>query len=423
MDSYFDEIFEYTNSLEIIDTHEHLPTSEESRDRDTDILKEYLHHYFKSDLISAGLNLDTFKRVVDCRIPLMERWKLVEPYWEAARNTGYARALDITAKGLYGIDRICSATLEELNGKFIKSLEGGQFEKVLKEKSKIKVSLLVSDHGCDKKYFRSVCSVDRFIRPDFIIIDEVERSVGTRVCSFSGWLEVCKEFLERELKDGAVAFKSGLAYFRTLKYRRVTYSEAEADFNELISNRYLHKWDACPSPGQKLQNYMMHFILQEADKRNLTFQFHTGLQEGNGNFISNSDPSLLSNLFLEYPGVDFDIFHIGYPYQQTLSALAKQFPNVFIDMCWAHIISPTACVNALAEWLDAVPANKISAFGGDYCFIDGVYGHQYMARINVSKALALKVREGDFDVLRAKQLSKMLFYDNPLRIFKLEGSI
>ena len=38
--------------------------------------------------------------------------------------------------------------------------------------------------------------------------------------------------------------------------------------------------------------------------------------------------------------MDFDIFHIGYPYQQTLSALAKNFANVYIDMCWAHIISP-----------------------------------------------------------------------------------
>ena len=62
--------------------------------------------------------------------------------------------------------------------------------------------------------------------------------------------------------------------------------------------------------GKPLQDYMMHYILRLANKRGLTFQFHTGLQEGNGNIIYNSDPSLLSNLFLEYPDVDFDIFHI-----------------------------------------------------------------------------------------------------------------
>jgi hypothetical protein len=44
--------------------------------------------------------------------------------------------------------------------------------------------------------------------------------------------------------------------------------------------------------------------------------------------------------------------------------------------------------SALVEWLDTVPANKISAFGGDYIFVDGVYGHQYLARQNVARALA-----------------------------------
>lgn len=32
-------------------------------------------------------------------------------------------------------------------------------------------------------------------------------------------------------------------------------------------------------------------------------------------------------------------------------------------------------VNALLEWFDTVPLNKISAFGGDYLSVDGVYGH------------------------------------------------
>ena len=135
--------------------------------------------------------------------------------------------------------------------------------------------------------------------------------------------------------------------------------------------------------------------------------------------ISHSDPSLLSNLFLEYPDVDFDIFHIGYPYQHVVSVLAKNFPNVYIDMCWAHVISPRASVDALVEWVDSVPVNKISAFGGDYRFVDGVYGHQYLARVNVSKALAKTVEDGVLDVDRAKEIAGMLFYQNPLKLFKL----
>jgi predicted TIM-barrel fold metal-dependent hydrolase len=179
-------------------------------------------------------------------------------------------------------------------------------------------------------------------------------------------------------------------------------------------------WHEVPvHTGKAFQDYMFHFILDIANKKNLTVQIHTGIQEGNGNILSNSNPELLSNLFLEYPDVIFDIFHISYPYQGELTVLAKNFPNVFIDMCWAHIVSPNASVNALLEWFDAVPLNKISAFGGDYLFIDGVYGHLKLAQQDVAKALAIKVEEGLFDMEKAKEVANMLFFENPMNIFKL----
>jgi len=425
MKETFESILAYVKELEIIDTHEHLPYRETARDQDTDILKEYLIHYFNRDLVSAGLGEEGYRQVTDTKLPLMERWEKVEPFWEAARHTGYGRSLDIAVKALYGIDGIRRSTIEEANAAFMESLKPGHFHKVLKEKSKIKVSLLDNHLDCDPRFFRTVYRLDTFIYPktDWDI-KRIEGEAGIRICSFEDWLEACEILLEKALNKGAVALKSGLAYQRSLRYDRVTRQDAEEEFLEVFKAKNFPDWEGQVfSLGKKFQDYMMHFILRMANKRNLTFQFHTGLQEGNGNYISHSDPSLLTNLFLEYPDVDFDIFHIGYPYQHVLSALAKNFPNVYIDMCWAHIISPTASVNALVEWIDSVPMNKISAFGGDYCFVDGVYGHQYLARLNVSKALAIKVEEGLFDEERAKEIAKMLFYENPYRIFKLEGKI
>ena len=88
-------------------------------------------------------------------------------------------------------------------------------------------------------------------------------------------------------------------------------------------------------------------------------------------------------------------------------------------MCWGHIISPHASRMALIEWLDVFAANKISAFGGDYCFLDGVYGHLKMARENVAFSLAAKVDAGCFDLDRAKEIAQWVFIDNPKRIFSL----
>ena len=421
----FEEIFNYLKGLEIIDTHEHLPYCESAREKDTDVLKEYLTHYFNRDLISAGLGIDDYEKVINNKLPLIDRWKLVEPYWEIARYTGYGRALDISVKALYGVEKICRSTIEQLNQAFLESLKPGHFRKVLKEKSKIRISLLDSSLECDQSFFRSVYRLDNFIYPkNGAEIKEVERQSDIKICSLDDWLEACGVMLDKALKSGAIALKSGLAYERTLKYERASKNEAENAFNQIFKVKHLTEaTNQVFTVGKDFQDYMMHFILGLADKRNLTFQFHTGLQEGSGNIIYHSDPALLSNLFLEYPDIDFDIFHIGYPYQQVLSVLAKTFPNVYIDMCWAQMISPTASINALAEWVDSVPLNKISAFGGDYSFIDAVYGHQHLARVNVSKALARKVKEGVFDLEKAKEISQMLFYQNPLKIFKLEGKI
>jgi len=437
MKDVFEEIHEYVNGLEIIDTHEHLPAFEELRDKDTDVLKEYLTHYFNCDLISAGLSRTDFERVIDPHLPLMERWSLVEPYWEHARHTGYGRALDLSVKALYDIDGIHSETLKELNSRFMQHLAKGHFRNVLKEKSHIQVSLLhdipmenerivfTSNLECDREFFRNVYPVDNFVFPQTgEDLERIEKEFGVPICSFEDWLNACEAAFENACSHGAVALKSGLAYQRTLYYERVARNDAEEEFNAIFKTTHMGNYRPRTfQVGRNFQDYMMHFMLGLAGRKNLTFQFHTGIQEGNGNLLFHSDPALLSNLFLEYPEVDFDIFHMGYPFQGVVGVLAKNFPNVFIDMCWAHIVSPRASIDALVEWLDAVPVNKISAFGGDYLFIDGVYGHQYLARQNVSRALARKVEEGCFDMDRAKEIAGMLFYHNPFRIFKLQGKI
>jgi predicted TIM-barrel fold metal-dependent hydrolase len=122
---------------------------------------------------------------------------------------------------------------------------------------------------------------------------------------------------------------------------------------------------------------------------------------------------------LDYPNVKFDMFHISYPYCGEAGALGKMFPNVYLDMCWAHIISPAAAAAALSDFLDAVPYNKIMGFGGDYGFVDGVYGHLVLARETISRVLAEKVRLGVFGVDQAVRIAEHLLYKNPKVLFSL----
>jgi len=423
--SAYEELRDHIDSLKIIDTHEHL-SDEANRPKETDVLAEWLTHYFSCDLVSAGLSDEGLERAKDGTGDLMQRWALVEPYWHAAGSTGYGRALDLAARDIYGIEGVTRDTIGSLNEKFLAAREqGGHYQRVLKDKGGIALSLTDQNLDCDRTFFASVTRLDAFIMPTHRNETVLKgRELGLKIHCLGDWKEAMRLQLERDMTQrGAVAVKMGLAYSRSLEFHKATAADAERDFNELFANAHSPVWRLGIKVGRALQDHMMHHLMTLCDQRGLTVQVHTGIQEGNGNVITDSNPVLLTNLFLEYGDITFDIFHIGYPYERELSNLAKNFRNVVIDMCWAHIISPEAARRALVEFLDAVPANKINAFGGDYCFVDGVYGHQRIARQNVAMSLAQKVEDGSMDLDRAKEIATWVFVDNPVRVFNLKDRL
>jgi hypothetical protein len=421
----FDSLYDHIKSLKIIDTHEHLPFESE-RSATMDVLEEWLIHYFNCDLVSAGLSDDDLARVRNSKHDILSRWKIVEPYWHAAENTGYGRSLAIAARDIYGINQINENTIGELNRLFSASRDrGGHYNHVLKEKSDIALSIrdsMAMPYKETDDPFVFTMRTDGFICPThYSHIRGTAAAVGMTVHTLADWMDVTRRHIEKYLveKTRVVCLKCGLAYHRTLRFEKVTYAEAEKAFNELFADNNLPDWRPPVKTATVLADWMMHFVCKIADEHKLVYQIHTGLQEGNGNVIYDSNPTLLTNLLLEYSNARFDIFHMGYPYVMELGNLAKNFRNVYIDMCWGHIISPEAARRAIVEWLDAVPANKISAFGGDYAFIDGVYGHQYLARQNVATALAQKVTDGTISLSRAEEIATWMFIDTPKRLFKL----
>lgn len=162
---------------------------------------------------------------------------------------------------------------------------------------------------------------------------------------------------------------------------------------------------------------MMHRVLDLANSNHLPVQIHSGLNGGN---IENSKPTHLLNLFMEYPDVKFILFHGAYPYGGELAVLAKKFSNVYIDMCWLYIISPSYSERYLHEWLETVPANKIMAFGGDFLHVEGIHSHLLLAKQIVSNVLIDKVRDGYFSEDEAIKVAQMLLHDNAIRILGLK---
>ena len=428
--THFEAIVDHIRDLHIIDTHEHLPPFESYRIADSDVLSEWLTVYFSSDLRSAGLSqpdLDFVRNPVE---DLKTRWAKVEPFWQKAANTAYARVLNLASSDIYGIKEISRETIEELNRRFVEAREqGGHYRQILKEKCGISLSILnnpregrtVDQHmNADSEFFRSVVELDEYIFPSHRSdIAAVEEILDFSVHSLQDWKKAMALHLEAAMHAGAIGIKTMMGYYRPFNCQKVSTQEAEKEFSRLFSQA--HSADISPHAylSSAFQDHMVHHLLRLSEEFRLPVQFHTGMQEGSGNFIFQSNPILLSELCLEYRNAKFIMFHMGYPYMRELGAMAKIFPNVFIDMCWGHIISPRSAAMALDEWLDSVPANKICGFGGDYTFIDGVYGHQLIARKNIAEILSRRLETCWFSLNRAKEISDRLLVLNPKEIYDI----
>ncbi|MCE1200197.1 MAG: amidohydrolase, partial [Marinilabiliales bacterium] len=225
-----------------------------------------------------------------------------------------------------------------------------------------------------------------------------------------------RDFVEA-LKKGFTCIKTSVAYFRSLYFEDVTKEKAEACFQMILRSRDKQLPFEAVKP---LSDYMMHRMLDLALKYDKPVQIHTGLQAGDGNIIQNSNPALLANLFLKYRNVKFVLFHGGYPYGGEFGSLAKNFRNVYIDLCWVYIISPSYSERYLHEWLETVPANKIMAFGGDYENVENIYGHLLFARQILGNVLVQKVRDGYFTEREAIRVAQMVLHDNAVQLFHLQ---
>ena len=154
---------------------------------------------------------------------------------------------------------------------------------------------------------------------------------------------------DRALEKKAVGIKNSFAYMRSLQYEDVPFRVASALFDK-GANAVLTEREE-----KAVQDFLFHWIIRRAAEVDLPIQIHTGYLSGNGNVLENSRPADLNNIFLQYPEVDFILFHGGYPWTSQAVSLTKAFPNVSIDLVWLPQISKEASVEALEEILDMVP--------------------------------------------------------------------
>jgi hypothetical protein len=416
--------------VKVFDTHEHIVHQDQRQNHPPDFFLLF-SHYTSDDLLSAGIPLAAWKEtggLQDQHIPLEQRWKILAPYWQFTRTTGYGRCMLIAARDLFGVEDINERTFNTLSERITAANRDPQwYNTVLKVKGGIYTSLLddtASLNGeplnFDPKFFRIITRMDYIVTAGPQSVNRVEKSTGLSIGSLADLekalgtaIENAKAQASRISPEGLAGIKCALAYSRSLAFDKVARPDAERAFQQVFAD----SGEQVEAAHKALQDYMVRRLVEQCAEHRLPMQIHTGMQAGNQNHVAWTHPSLLSDLLNEYQQVRFDIFHGGYPYLGEQATICKNNRNCYADLCWLHIISPSMARFHLHQLIDTVPGNKILGFGGDFLHVEGAYAHCQMARAITADVLADKVEAGDLPDHHAAVLLERILYGNGRDLF------
>ncbi len=420
---FYAALREYVETLPIVDCHDHTRETHPP----TDPIKAVFDWYVHSDLHSASSDRE-MARIDDGTLPLAERWPLLERAWRRTRFTGYAEVTRRVLREFYGEIELTLPALQRIQEKMIDFSTPAAIEAVLE---KARIVARIEDNWPSLKRFlagqepmpprsRLAISLPGFHR--VVSYEQVQLNAAIldrTVTSLDEYLQTCRELFAGLKAAGAVAFKDQSAYDRSLDFGNPTYAQAEEVFNWMMEDP--RRSLSYPDGNRPLGNFLFHEFMRCARDLDLPVQIHTGHMAGIRNEITKTNAVHLTRLIELHRDTRFDLFHANWPYAGELLFLAKNYPNVAIDFCWAHIIDPVYSQNLLRQAVSSVPHSKIHGYGSDLAgeTTAAAWAHASIARDNIAMALADLIEIDYLGYVDAQELASAWLFENPNTFFKL----
>jgi hypothetical protein len=209
--------------------------------------------------------------------------------------------------------------------------------------------------------------------------------------------------IDGKMKKGCVALKSALAYDRPIAFEMTGKSLAE---------KALKKEDPDEEDTRHFGDYILHQICRIAQERGIPFQIHTGL-----GLLWGSNPMNFEPVIRAYPNLSFVLFHGGYPWCHVIGGLLHNYPNVHADLVWLPLISPTAAVSALHEWLEVSNSIYRLQWGSDCKTPEESYGATLAFRHVLFTVLSQKIDAGYLDLDDALHILHLVGLENAKSLY------
>lgn len=430
------------SSLALVDTHEHLLPEDQWAgdnaklveqakeagepgwgDDSPDILQDLFLNYVPSDLEVAGADKEALRKLFDPAAGDIEsRFSGIREAWEATQFTGYGEAVRLIAREVYGLDSLTVEGLEAAQRTLEELRQPGERHRLLSEVARL-------DH-VQIDDFQWACKPDES-GPDFFLYDlswvgfamghvkaeDIHQETGIEISTLEDLREAFAAIFSR-YAPCAIAVKAQHAYSRTLRWEERSDADAAHALAVVLAGGEVEEatrltlGDWCWARGVEL-----------AIEHDLPFKLHTGHHAGAGDMpIDWVRAGNLCPLLARYSEARFVLMHISYPYADELVSIAKHYPNVWVDLCWAWSIDPYSSADFVRRFLHAVPSSKLFGFGGDTMWPTAAVAYSIQARRGLHRALEAEVVAGDLTEQEAIAIARRLMRDNQYACFDIEGT-
>ena len=233
------------------------------------------------------------------------------------------------------------------------------------------------------------------------------------------YLAFATHLLEDNQRDGGVAIKFEIAYFRPLHFDDPPKTTAAGGYAK-------YRAGGVPTDAEykDFQDYLFRYLLREAGRLHLPVHLHTAVGTGDFYNLTGGTAINLENVLRDprYENTTFVLLHGGYPFQEQAIWLAAR-KNVYLDSSLMELyLYPADFKNVLRRWLLLFP-DKI-VFGSDaFPFSDAVGAEESYwmavrtARTALAAALAEMVENHEVTEERALAFAHGYLHDNAAPLY------
>ncbi len=231
--------------------------------------------------------------------------------------------------------------------------------------------------------------------------------IGCRLDTFDDYLGMLEVLMDTMSQRHQVALKNALAYDRSVNFD---------DVNEALARQawgQLH-----PTAGQRkaFGDVVVDRLCRLAGERNVPVQMHLGSAQ-----IRGSHPMNAVGLIERHPNTRFLLMHLAFPWSRDLLGMAFVYRNIWLDLTWSALLSPTYFRQSLHEAIEVLPDESRLMIGGDNWHVEETYGAIHSLRRLIGEVLQEKVDEGYFQAADAQRMARKILYENASQFFNSDG--